>query len=179
MRDHQRARVIQVALQFRETFVEFRLRHEVFSENSIFHVLKKIAQNVALIVAWRVDMNNRVNLNVDETGGAEHLVRLPSHEQINPVVPRVCFENFRQSVPGRRRRIAEERSPVSLMAGDYASGPGQVDHLLNHALRFGYIDQNKAGVNHIKRSSWQTGCFGVCLPHLDIPQVIFGDELPS
>jgi hypothetical protein len=150
MRDHQRARVIQVALQFRETFVEFRLRHEVFSENSIFHVLKKIAQNVAPIVAWRVDMDNCVNLNVDETGGAEHLVRLSSHEQINPVLPGVCFENFRQSVLGTRRRIAEERSPVSLMAGDYASGPGQVDHLLHHALRVGHIYEDKSGVDHIK-----------------------------
>src|SRR5215467_5419521 len=144
MRDYQHARVIHVTLQFRKTFVKFTLRHEVFSENSIFHVLKKIAQDIAPIVVWRVDMNNRVNLNVDETGGAEHLVRLSSHEQINPIVPGVCFEDFRQSVPGRRRRIAEERSPVSLMAGDYASGPGQVDHLLNHALRIGHIYENKA-----------------------------------
>ena len=114
-------------------------------------------------------MNHRVNLNVDETRRPEHSVCLSSDEQVDPIVPSVRQENFQQPIPGRRRRVTEERSPVSFMAGDYASGPSQVDHFLYDSLWLGHIYQNEAGVNQIKGSSRQAGCFGVSLQHLCIP----------
>ena len=158
-----------MSLQFGQPFEERSLSHQSFREYSISHVFKKITQNVAPVVTGRVDMNHRVHLNVDETGCPEHLVRLSSHEQVDPVVPGVCIECFQQPIPSRRGWITEERSPVSLMAGNYASRPGQSDHFFHHALRLWHVYQDKAGVNHVKRCSWQAGYFGVSLQHLNIP----------
>jgi hypothetical protein len=78
-------------LQFGEVFSKLRL---FFAENSIHYVLKKIAENVAPVAAKRVDMNDRVYLNVEKTGGAKHLVCFSSEEQVDSVVAGCVSKTF-------------------------------------------------------------------------------------
>src|ERR1700752_931161 len=133
-----------MSIQFGHPFAEFGLTHQSRREYSISHVFKKIAQNVAPVVSRWVDMNHRVGLNVDETGRTEHLVRLSSYEQVDSVGPRVFLKGFRQPIPSRRRRMTEECSPISLMAGDYAPRACQGHHFFYHALRLWHVNQNEA-----------------------------------
>ena len=151
MRDHESAGVVQMLFQFGEELTELLLRHQAFGENSLTHIFKKIVENVAAVAARRVDVNDRINVNVEETCGAKHLMCLSSHEQVDPVFAGVGFENFQQAVPRGQRRITEECSPVRLVAGDHAAGPRQGHHLFDDALRLRDVDKDKACVNDIKR----------------------------
>jgi hypothetical protein len=55
-----------------------------------------------------------------------------------------------ETVPGSKGRIAEVRKIVCLMAGDYATGAGQSDHLGDYRFRVGDVYEHQPRVNEIK-----------------------------
>src|SRR6266404_3840067 len=94
-----------------------------------------MAQDVAPIVAWRIDMNHRINLNVDETRSPEHSVCLSSDEQVDSrcserTPGRLPAANPRQATAGHRGTLPSQLHGwrLRLQAGPSRSFP------LRHAV---------------------------------------------
>ena len=80
----------------------------------------------------RIDVNDRPYFDIDETGLTEEPVHPTTDKYVDPVRARVFFEDLEKTVPSSKRRIADVRKVVGLMAGNHAARPSEPNHLANY-----------------------------------------------
>ena len=63
------------------------------------------------------------------------------------------------------------------MQGDRAAGPHEAHHLVHQLLRFGHVHEHEARRGQIEGLCGQTRLPGIGMEHLDVRDVLLGDEL--
>src|SRR5215831_17814681 len=103
-------------------------------EDTISDVVNKIPEDCSPIVPMWVDMNDRVDLQINHTRVVEHAVRSSSYKEVDAMGAGIGVVDFEQSVPGRRRRITQMRQIVRLMACHNTARLHQLHHLFHDSL---------------------------------------------
>ena len=155
-------------LQRRNAIGKFCFADEALRHKSVTKIVCKLQQNRSTTVVRSINMNQGIDPNVDQARIAQHPGDPSADVQIDSFRFGVGNEGLFKTVPRGKWRIADMRTPVSLMESNDTSARHQCRHLGNNLLRLRNVNQTQAGRGEIEPSSWQPCRGGVSLANLHI-----------
>jgi len=111
---------------------------------AVTQVLDEIGENRTALKSRRVNVHNRVDLDINETSGAKQTWSLSADIQIDPIPTRIRVEQLDGTRPFVQLRIADVRNEVGLVERDPTAGFYQGDRLPDDFFRLRHIDQHPA-----------------------------------
>jgi hypothetical protein len=155
---------------------EFGSRNEAPVDQLLANIVDEIPKNRAPAVSDRIDMNDRVDVDVSQPRLAKKTVRPPAHMKIDALRTRVRLIDGAQARIFGRGWIHDAHLEVRLEARDPASRPNQRNNLADHQFRLWHFHEDKAHMGAVERRAEQSGVVRVTLLDLDLRQPKVGGE---
>ena len=85
MRNNQSVRIIKVAFQRSRQIIKLSVANHLLPQKTLTKILDKIQEYCATPVTRRIDMNQRIHPNLDESSFLKHAWHFSPDEQVNAI----------------------------------------------------------------------------------------------
>ena len=128
-------------------------------------------QDRAPLVSWRIDMQERVHSNIDQSGLSKQPRKLTTDKRIDAIAPRICNEHPDDCVPRVRGRITHVAEPVGLVEGNPTAWTDETHGFRDDLFRFGHVDQDESRRHEVERRAVEPASPGVAAMDSHVAEV--------